>query len=312
MFGGFGDQDSFGANWNLDEIQQLEDITAGGFLEDDAIPQLDETGLQKEKVAPTRQSMMPVKISMIVNAWHNDAGYIQFFNRVPDVMKILGRIESHKSTDENTQFLIDDGTGRITCTFVHPSDMTPFRQRELEKVMQTHRMVVVYGSYNPIYSVNCPAIVIFKIREVYSPDEFTLHELDVINMILRNEKEGTPLQVGDVIDIAQTFAAQPIENQYHNPTGTAASTIRDHPGAAPSDGQTNLTLTKYIAQLLAEETRKGNLNGLHVDAITRDCKMQRNFQSISEQHVRKVLTELEKDATVYQTVDAQTFASTDA
>lgn len=35
---------------------------------------------------------------------------------------------------------------------------------------------------------------------------------------------------------------------------------------------------KYVALLLANETRSGNLNGLHITEITQRCKQQRNFQ----------------------------------
>ncbi|GBE61094.1 replication A2, putative [Babesia ovata] len=360
MFGGFNDQDAFGANWNLDEIQQLEDITAGGFIEDDAIPPHDNLALNADKVAPTKQAWMPAKIGMIVSAWKGETSYIQFFNKIPDIVKILGRIEKYKSTEENTMILIDDGTGRVPCIYVHPSDMTSFRQRELDKVLHSQKMVVVYGTYNPIYSVKCPALIIFKIREVCSPDEFALHELDVMHMIIRNERDGTPLQTVEVGYVLQDYAPKsvdlmgnPVESGM--PTIPTAAAINMHNTAAPGadssvnsafspgvisnassvmattmtpggasvstpgtagantpDCQGPLTLMKYIAHLLAAETRNGNLNGLHVGEITRLCKQQRNFQSISEQHVRKVLAELEKDATVYQTVDAHTFASTDA
>ncbi|GFE55168.1 hypothetical protein BaOVIS_025720 [Babesia ovis] len=315
MFGALGDQDAFGANWNLDEIQQLEDITAGGFLEDDAVELPDEAG-NKEKIAPSRHSMMPVKISMIVNAWQNDTGYIQFFNKVPDILKIVGRVEKHKTTEENTQFLIDDGTGRIPCIYVHTGTITPFRQSALEKVMKSTKMVAVYGSYNPIYSVKCPVLVIYKIREIYAPDEYALHELDVVNLILRNEKEGAPPQIGDPLESMPAFNAIPSDMPQNAtvdmPAGMQGNMGQTLPSHGQADAQGTMTLTKYVAQLLAEETRKGNLNGLNITEITRRCKLQRNFQSISEQHVRKVLTELEKDATVYQTVDAHTYASTDA
>ncbi|GIX63424.1 RP-A, OB fold single strand binding protein [Babesia caballi] len=360
MFGGFTDHDAFGANWNLDEIQQLEDITAGGFLEDDAVAASEEGGQHGERVSPSKQSMMPAKIGMIVSAWKEETSYIQFFNKIPDVIKIVGRIEQHTSTEDSTQFVIDDGTGRIQCMYSHPSDMTPFRQRELEKLRSTTKMVAVYGSYNPIYSANCPTLIIFKIREVYCSDEFTLHELDIIHMILRNEREGMPLKSFEVSSMMRKydqapgmasgaspgashamassmaggmphdFAPSAVPGVVHavsagytpggSPNFTSSMTPGMTPGSqpllppsgAPAEGQGPLTLIKYVAHLLASEMRNGNLNGLHVSEITRQCKMQRNFQSISEQHVRKVLAELEKDATVYQTVDAHTFASTDA
>ncbi|KAK1937432.1 hypothetical protein X943_001817 [Babesia divergens] len=307
MFGGFNDHDAFGANWNLDEIQQLDDITAGGFLEEDPGITNDDASPQKEKLAISKQAMMPVKNSMIYNAWKQETSYIQFFNKSPDVVKIVGRLVASHSSNESTQFLIDDGTARIPCIYVHPSDMTSFRRRELAQVQNTTRMVVVYGSYNPMYSVKCPALLIFKIREVHSHDEFALHELDVVHLIMLNEREGHGMDVTDMNTILQNYDVKCADTARSDTSAASAQVLNTAMG---TNGP--LTLMKYVALLLANETRSGNLNGLHITEITQRCKQQRNFQSISEQHVRKVLAELEKDATVYQTLDANTFASTDA
>nr|BAN64834.1 conserved hypothetical protein [Babesia bovis] len=312
MFGGLGDHDAFGANWNLDEIQQLDDITAGGFLDDDADHLADDSTTTHQKVAPSRLSLMPVKITMIVNEWYKESGYIAFSNKIPDIIKILGRVERYMCTDENTQFVIDDGTARITCVYVHTNNLTPFRQKQLERVMQTTKMVVVYGSYNPVYSVKCPVLVIYKIREIYTANEFALHHFDVVNLILRNERESSTMQVANPID---SMPVVNIDNhvvgQMENmiPSGQPTN-VQHQPPKMDADG--GITLMRFIARTLAEETRKGNLNGITVTEITQRCNMHRNFQSITEQHVRKVLFELEKDASVYQTIDANTYASTDA
>ncbi|KAK1444011.1 hypothetical protein BgAZ_208870 [Babesia gibsoni] len=305
MFGGFSDHDAFGANWNIDEIQQLDDITAGGFLEEEPGMQPDERDTSKGKLNLSKQAMMPVKNSMIYNSWRHEPSYISFFNKCPDILKVVGRVVSCHNTPESTQFLIDDGTARIACIYIHPGDMTPFRRRELAHVQSTARMVVVYGSYNAMYSIKTPALLIFKIREVTSYDEIALHDLDVVHLIISNEKEGAN-NLNDMNTLLQNYDVnqQTIPKPPADPRANVLSSSTG-PGGP-------LTLMKYVALLLANETRSGNLNGLHVMEITQRCKQQHNFQSISEQHVRKVLAELEKDATVYQTLDANTFASTDA
>lgn len=306
MFGGIAESDAFGTNWNLDEIQQLDDITAGGFLDEEAGLHHEDHETPRERLTLEKQALMPVVNSMIYNSWRQEQSYIQFFNKCPEILKIVGRIVGCESTAETTQFLVDDGTARIPCIYLHPADMTPYRRKQLAQIEATDRSVVIYGSYNAMYSVKAPAILIYKIREAISYDEVTLHNLDVIHLIVSQETEGAAFNPNDMNAILQNYDAKQPEPP-RAPVEQGQNVLSTSTGAGGP-----LTLMKFVALLLADETRSGNLNGLNVMEITQRCKQERNFQSISEQHVRKVLAELERDATVYQTLDNNTFASTDA
>lgn len=316
MFGGVN-QDSFGANWGFRDLNQYDDNVEGGFLDEDVSNFITDDLVTKNKSENVqKKTFMPLKISMIYNAWKSGGSFLNVFGYQLEIIKIVGRIKETKSTDQETTFVVDDGSGKIDCIYMHPGDISEWRKRFLSNLDKNKQQVKIYGGFNPIYSTQVPTIIIYSIKELNSPDESTLHDLDVINAILLSDGKHNPDALNTLNEMDAILKQFDIVQPFKTDTGASitsanivASAMEIIDGKVPAN---ELALTKYISSMLANETRNHNPNGLHISEILKRCKQQHSFQSILEQHVRKVLTDLERDATVYQTLDSNTFASTDS
>ncbi|KAK2195264.1 bifunctional Winged helix-like DNA-binding domain superfamily/Nucleic acid-binding [Babesia duncani] len=298
MIGGYAQHDSFGVNWGFQETSNAFDNLDGGFFEEDISHPPDEDSAHKEKgdIAP-KQTFMPLKISMIYNAWKLDSSAIKIFNVHVELVKIIGQITMCKMTENRLNFVIDDGTGCLLFIYIHPKNLSDYRLRRLQRLEEKKPFVKCYGNYNPVQSSKYPTIIAHSIKELSSFDEYTLHELDVMHNIITHEN-ATP----------QSNQNIPNMNDIFNQFGTVRKTEPEI--MADSKGVVNpAALTKYISLMLAKEDKNVNSNGLHITEIIRRCKQMHSFQAITEAQVRQSLAELEKDATVYQTVDSNTFAS---
>ncbi|BAM39744.1 uncharacterized protein TOT_020000017 [Theileria orientalis strain Shintoku] len=314
MFGGVN-QDSFGANWGISDLNQV-DNNDGGFFEEDLSNYLNEdAGNKQVHEVAQRKTFMPLKINMIYSSWKTGGSSINILGYQLDIIKLVGRIVDAKTTEQDTTFVIDDGTGSIDCIHLFPGDMTEWKTNYVNNLMKTKSQVKVYGGFNPLYSSSNPTIIIYSIKELSSPEESKLHDLDVIYSILSNDGKSNP-KVNDTLTdmdsvlkqfkIVKTDRAQEMPEKAPVPAqvNTTAATTK-----IPAN---ELALTKFISSMLSNEARNNNFNGLHVSEILKRCNKQHSFQSVQEQHVRKVLSDLERDASVYQTLDSNTYASTDS
>ncbi|SIO73722.1 conserved Plasmodium protein, unknown function [Babesia microti strain RI] len=245
-------------------------IEGSGFISNDPNEDFDKSSLEPSN----KINFMPLKIGMINSTWKSDSRYIQIFGNQVEIIKIVGRIVNVQWTDQNNQYLIEDDTGRIMCILVRADEFSEYRTKQLKDLENGHKLVKIYGGYNPINSTQYPVISIYSIKCIQNFNESLLHDLDVMHTILKKN-------------------SQRMKNE---------------------DNRSNYigSLSSYIAKLLSDHVKSGKgRNGFNVSEITRQCQLCPEFQNVTENHVMTCLKELEQEARVYQTIDTQTFSSSE-
>lgn len=121
---------------------------------------------------------------MIYSSWKTGGVSINVFGYHLDIIKLVGYVKDAKETEQDTSFVIDDGTGTIECIHLSPGDISDWKRSYISELTRTKSPVKIYGGFNPLYSSSSPTIIIYSIKEVTSPEEIKLHNLDVIYSVL--------------------------------------------------------------------------------------------------------------------------------
>ncbi|KAF8822259.1 hypothetical protein IE077_004135 [Cardiosporidium cionae] len=167
-----------------------------------------------------RKSLLYLKIGMINRAWLADPTeqQIQVLGMHVEQIKLVGLIRSVSKFESKCVFVLDDGSGVISCDYIVADELSAFAAKRLQALTDVPDIYVkVYGTVN-LYGKRIPHIQVLAIRKIDNPDEIVLHDIEVCHLI-RKRKSYAATPVGSDVSTLRKSTMEglsaPIQSMSH-------------------------------------------------------------------------------------------------
>ncbi|XP_054798899.1 replication protein A 32 kDa subunit A [Prosopis cineraria] len=253
-------------------------FSGGGFMTTEST-QLNDSSPLPAKSRDT-QGLVPVTVKQISEASHSGDEKSNFLINGVDVTNVtlVGMVFEKVDRNTDVSFVLDDGTGRITCRrWVNE----PFDSKEMEEI-RDGMYVRVYGHLKSFQGVK--QVVAFSIRPVMSFDEISFHFIDCIHNHLHSKVkvEGvTPAR-------PSSLTTSHVSNGHQAPSSNPLYAQYSVDGLKDCD--------KLVLDYLNQHSDMSDERGIHVDELSRELKLPLDKIMLS-------LKTLGDDGLVYSTID---------
>ncbi|XP_045821402.1 replication protein A 32 kDa subunit A-like [Trifolium pratense] len=240
--------------------------------------------------APTKnrdsQGLVPVTVKQISEASHSGDEKSNFSINGVDLTNVTLVGIVHEKAERNTDvnFVLDDGTGRITCRrWINET----FDTKEMEEVLNGN-YVRVYGHLKSFQGVR--QLTAFSVRPVTNFDEIPFHFIDCIHNHLSTKVK---MEGG----IPSTFP--PSNSSMNTPVKSALNGSQapsSNPGYAQYSTDGLKDIDKLVIEYLQQHSDMSDERGIHVNDLAKELRLPLEKIMLS-------LKTLGDDGLVYSTID---------